>query len=641
MSLFHQTVLLNFPLPYPDELFYSLCARYGERTNYPDAKTLALRLFGSRSALAVVDLPNHLEHFFNALPEGYFDSVHGIIDAHTLLPFYRPFLPEQRATQIEEAMRFNGTIHYSTGVMASKVRVPERLRYCPLCAEEDEVGAREPYWRRAHQLPGVEVCHEHKVFLEDSEVKTSNRRSRHTYVTARAATLHKAPIFLSSQNHLHQTLLRIAQGVAWLLEQRILTKGLQTFRTKYSQLLAEKGYATYSGRVRIGGLLSAFKAHYSDAVLERLQCPLPDDQTETWLHRLLRHPKSAHHPVRHLLLMHFLGHSPRTFFSLELAEPFGEGPWPCLNRATKHYGAGTIKQLELHHTKDRGKPVGTFRCPQCRFTYQRTGSDKTEQDRYRIDKMVDFGPQWLHILEELEAANVSLREKARRLGVSSRTVRRYERSQEGLQRGDVSVADVIEPDMVEAKRREWRHLQQEHPRLSVTHLRERSPALYAWLYRNDRAWLQDQGEARRVERKATTRSRVDWNARDREFAGRVPGIAESLQRSGNERPRKVSVAAIARELGCVSLIQQHIGRLPLTSRAIEAQLESREAFALRRIAWATERYRRRNAQPKAWQLVRLAAIRPDLLELPTVQEAVNRAVALLRNGVSRGHKVDA
>ena len=203
-------MLLNFPVPYPDELFYSLCARYGERTGYPDAKTLNLKLFGSRNALAVVDLPNHLEHVFDALPGDLFRSARDIVNDHTLLPFYRPFLSEQRAAQIEDEMRLSGSVHYSTGIVASKVRVPGRLRYCPVCAEGDKQRLGEPYWHRLHQLPGVEVCPQHRVFLEESEVKTSNRRSRHMYVSARAALRRKMPkpVFLSSRNNVHHVLLR-------------------------------------------------------------------------------------------------------------------------------------------------------------------------------------------------------------------------------------------------------------------------------------------------------------------------------------------------------------------------------------------------------------------------------------------------
>jgi len=46
-----------FPEPYPDELFYSLCARFGDRMKYANKLTVARDLFGKSTATAVVDLP--------------------------------------------------------------------------------------------------------------------------------------------------------------------------------------------------------------------------------------------------------------------------------------------------------------------------------------------------------------------------------------------------------------------------------------------------------------------------------------------------------------------------------------------------------------------------------------------------------
>ena len=86
----------HFPTPLPDELFYSLCARYGERVRYSDIEAVNEDLFGARGKSAVVDLPSHLGHFVRSLPPNHDLTLSRLIYKHTLLPFYAPFLPAER-----------------------------------------------------------------------------------------------------------------------------------------------------------------------------------------------------------------------------------------------------------------------------------------------------------------------------------------------------------------------------------------------------------------------------------------------------------------------------------------------------------------------------------------------------------------
>ena len=75
-----------FPAPYPDELFYSLCARYSDRMGYA-TQTAALRdLFGYNGPTPAVALPHHLARFIAALPAGHSYTLKNLIDRRTLFP---------------------------------------------------------------------------------------------------------------------------------------------------------------------------------------------------------------------------------------------------------------------------------------------------------------------------------------------------------------------------------------------------------------------------------------------------------------------------------------------------------------------------------------------------------------------------
>ena len=177
-------MLAAFPAPYPDELLYSVVARYGRRFRFPNRKSLGQTFFGTRNAVAVADLPTRLGALAAAIPDQFGMSVEWLIDEHTLFPYYAPFLPRERVERLREAMRGSGDVHLRAGIAASRVRPSEWLRYCPVCAAEDRATYGERYWHRLHQVSGVEVCHRHQVRLEESPVRTFVRRERHCFIAA-------------------------------------------------------------------------------------------------------------------------------------------------------------------------------------------------------------------------------------------------------------------------------------------------------------------------------------------------------------------------------------------------------------------------------------------------------------------------
>lgn len=279
----------------------------------------------------------------------------------------------------------------------------------PLCtADKQEFG--ESYWHRLHQLPGVEVCPDHNVRLLDSQVRILNPQTRHEFVSAeQGIQLPKSRSFSLLHPH-HEILLKIAQGAAWLLKQPTSPPGLDVLSKRYRELLAEQDLATYSGRVRVSDLLREFCQFYPNDLLHSLQCGVDTDSQHIWLFRLVRSPKGSQHPLRHLLLMQFLGYGAELFFALpHQFKPFGKGPWLCLNQAASHFHQPVIQTCEISYNHEHGKPMGTFRCS-CGFIYCRTGPDATVEDQFHITKIRAFGSTWEEKLKRLWAdSTVSLR----------------------------------------------------------------------------------------------------------------------------------------------------------------------------------------------------------------------------------------
>ena len=97
-------MILCFPDPHPDELLYSICARFTDRVGYPAQKTVINELFGETTSTAIVDLPRNLDHLCTVLPLETYYTFDAIVNNHTLLPVYASFLPVEKLQNLLEEM---------------------------------------------------------------------------------------------------------------------------------------------------------------------------------------------------------------------------------------------------------------------------------------------------------------------------------------------------------------------------------------------------------------------------------------------------------------------------------------------------------------------------------------------------------
>jgi Tn7-like transposition protein D/TniQ len=626
-------VINHFPTPLTDELFYSMCARYGDRVRYPGIEAVNKELFGARGMSAGIDLPSHLGHFAESLPPGHELIVQRVIDKHTLLPFYGPFLPVDRYARVREDMKsFDGSaIHKCAGITPSNVRLHDWLRYCPVCVTDDR---RAPfrccYWRRLHQVPGVMVCPQHEVFLENSTIRARNRINSALYVTAERANLLTNARLLDLNDEVHQGLLAVARNAAWLLDQPGLNPGYDLLNAHYLKLLSDKNLVR-RGYIHVRELLSAMVTSVPRLLLVMLQCEFDTAKAHSWpalLVKNLRQGKS-HHPLRHLLLMRLVGHTAESFFSSLSAKPhvgairpkpFGRSPWPCLNPVCADYGKSKIREIEVRESwKLNGVPVATVSC-RCGFTYARRGPDATPEDRFRFDWIEKYGAAWEAALKRWwEDTFLSINRMAPLLGVAHNTVKyqairlglKFPRAgpgtkvtrlnpiiQETVRRKQERQSSGVDAVLREAKREEWLEAMKQNPDANRTRLlREIAPPVYSWLLTNDKGWLKENMPPP-FKRTKSAREIVDWTSRDLNLEKEVREAAERLKRTEG-KPVQVTVTAIARELDKNELLQKekHLAKLPLTRQALSNVAETRAQFALRRLRWATDCFRDEGLAP--------------------------------------------
>jgi Tn7-like transposition protein D/TniQ protein len=641
-----------FPDPYPGEIFYSVCARLCERAGYSKHRIAMQDIFGSETVIASVTLPSHLDDLVGRLPSGNAYTSDYLITEHTLLPLYSPFLPPERLNRLRQDIsgRNGPSLHMRSGIMASRVPLPEWLRFCPQCVIEDKKQWGECYWHRVHQASGVEICPLHKMYLCDSNVRARNNKTRHEFVSAERAVQVTEQPRPSSQSPYYQNLLHIARDVYWLLCQHNLSQDLTLLHHRYRKLLSEIDLATYRGRVDISMFLQKFRNYYPSQLLQLLHCELEEHIQESWLLRLVRAPHGgAQHPLYHLLFMHFLGQTAESFFgSLVEDRPFGVGPWPCLNPVCNHYYLPFIAECRVVHSPHvHGKPIGTFECA-CSFVYSRTGPDVKREDQFKRSKIKSFGSLWEMRLQTLwQDETASLRAMARQLGVDPLTVK-HQALRIGLpfprpfnicsrpkirQKISPPSHQRSERDSLEEYRTTWLATMQTNPGEGIRILRSKAPRVYTWLYRHDKAWLK--AHAPSSKKSKLQADRVDWEKRDFQLAEEVK-VAAHFLKNLPERPILVTISAIGREIGQLALLQQHLDKLPRVAKALEEHVESRETFAVRRIQWTLMDCSLNNIYLERWQLIRKAGV-ARLAEQPQVKDAIDEAWQALQPGMEIYH----
>lgn len=633
-----------FPTLQPDELLYSGCARYFERSGFASVKSALFDLFSVATAGAIVDLPCRLSEFEAALPKGHGYKCERLIDEHTLAPFFCAFLPPERARRIRRDMLGNNgpTLHRRIGLTANRVPFRDRLRFCPLCARGE---VDEPYWHRLHQLPGVEVCPQHEVFLEEGEAFTRHDRNGWRLLTACESIRTVPARCVDSENPAHAILLALARDAEWLLNHPGLYKEPNALRNRYLRLMIDRKLATYSGSIRVIKLLKIFKDHVPVPLLKLLNCELAgrDKLKENWLLRLVRQPRHAQHPLHHLLLVNLLGSTAEQFFALpgEL-KFFGDMPWPCLNPAASHYREDCVTDCRVTFRGKDMRPVGTFTCD-CGFIFARTGPDTCSEDRFRIGRMKSFGTVWEDELKRLWRDRViSTSGIARRLEVDPLTVKRYAvrlglaSSERRLGIKQLASELLLKPrktnttgdgQRLQKCRDEWLVALKRFGSQGLKKMRAEMPRLYAYLRNHDREWLSSHLPPAGKKRRSS--NSVDWVKRDAQLAEAVMRAAEQIKIKGaRRRPILISKSAIARALGKTTLLRQKILKLPLTAAALKEVVETRESYAVRRIHWAASRYQAEDTFPFRWQLILRSNVY-RLRDSPEVKSAIDNAMHTL------------
>lgn len=287
------------PVPYPDEALYGAFARTGLYLGVASPKALAFKLFGSRGALAVPDLPSRLAEVLQWADKEWGISPVGLLLGHTSLAYHTHLHGQAVFEQYTAALQASSShAHVRLGICASVVRGTEWFRVCADCVRNDLAVLGETYWRRSHQLPGVLVCPAHGARLVETPV-AYRPLGRHNFVPASEEVLLRGREIAVEPRDLD-----LAQRLA--RELQAAAANLPCVRSELIDYRPDLRRLGYVGRQ--GGM-----ALLAERVLEQLGTLVPllfknaaSPSIAAWIVAAARKPRRRLHPVQHYLLMDFI-----------------------------------------------------------------------------------------------------------------------------------------------------------------------------------------------------------------------------------------------------------------------------------------------------------------------------------------------
>lgn len=293
--------MFDFPLPYRDELLYSVIARYGVHQGIVSPKELLDDVYNDRKVVATVDLPSHINKISSLYPQSETTSPVELIYSNTLFPLYAPFVDEKRRNKCINFIKkqAKGGTHLALGVAASRIKQPRWLRYCPACLLEQKKEFGEYYWSRNWQASGADSCLSHGVLIDSNILRHPDHK--HEYVPA---TYHTCRTDANQQPSNIQSDL-ITKSVNELLQLRPLYSPTPEQWTNYYRAILSDHGLNRGKHIDYKQLKEKVIMCFGDKWLQKYGL-YPEEIETCWLKTIFRKHRKAFSYLEHLVVWHSL-----------------------------------------------------------------------------------------------------------------------------------------------------------------------------------------------------------------------------------------------------------------------------------------------------------------------------------------------
>lgn len=456
------------------------------------------------------------------------ESANSLYLSQTLFPLFAHYLPSHSNEIYYSAL---STPYGFRSCQLANFREHEclTLKYCPLCAMSDIKHFGVAYWHIEHQIPGIECCCSHPVWLLHKPLH-------------KASQVHEGLLPCESSNtfNCNDKAFSFAKYTSKILQSIQAGKQL---KNDYLPILADKGYVTKGGCIR-RRLLATELAR----LVEELGFPytelMPESERDYKYFSNLLKPNVNQHPFKHLLLAYCLS-------DLNVAQFLAVKP--VLNRSLKPdptiIEAQCLKLLkEGHSMAEISRRTGRSRC------YIKTLALKENVEFESKPKIITKKVK-LYIIN-LAKKGFHRREIANRYGISS---------------GSVEQLISSRPDLViwrrkcksDSKRRRYKYtimnFIKTHPLASRQDCKRSNYAAFYWLYNHEHDWL---STILPTAIKGCRNQRVDWKERDRKLSKQLGDLL-------SKNTESVTLTKLEQLLGAHGWLTRYRHKLPTAMTIIE------------------------------------------------------------------------
>jgi hypothetical protein len=580
--------LRYFPRPFPDEILYSIIARYFRNTLSTSPKKLTRELFNTQCSSATIDLPSHLLDFSRNTTDVFRYTVDEIIDKFTLYPYYHCFLTHVKRKYVLASIKgnFASNIHTRVGVNASKSTSYRYPVYCPICLRNDINEYGEGYWHRSHQIPDMLICHLHNCHLKKyiPDLHELNR-----------ALFLPAPLVQGSnrvETNSNPTLILLARKAFEILN----NKNFDINQVRYLEQTVNLGYCQ-KNILDVKSLITDFRNFYGEAYFTKyLKCSKNGTQYQ-WIPGIVKRPFHIFHPVRHILMNEFLISTMAIEPKRGSKHPFGVGPWPCLNPACNHYKKPIIKSLAVHTDAKTKRQIGTFACD-CGYTYTKSFVELSNGTVEPFIRVKERGGVWKSKLEAELKTKKSFRAIAKLLCTDAKTVSMYFKNKS-------KKVKLQDSEKINSQRKMWLKFLSRFSLSPVRMSRDHAPHLYSWLYRNDQRWLLNTNRTFHTRRKII--QRVDWPLLDKQLLTRLKISVDML--AALKTKKRITKTLLSKMINNEKhLLTRNIFKLPRCKAFFKTHCETIKAAQTKRLKSTFIQLQEKEQLVKEWKLLRGAGL---------------------------------
>ncbi|WP_018609778.1 TnsD family Tn7-like transposition protein [Uliginosibacterium gangwonense] len=562
-----------------DETVFSLASRLHKLWGYPLAGSTTQILFGHHRGGSQHDFPTRLTEFAQNT-KGLLGSATDIAKTHTLYKYYRIFLDEPECQDFVDALCGHSLAHFKLklGLLTSRFRANHPLKACPLCMQADVERHGVAYWHLTHQCPGVWICPLHHIPLRESRLKSSGAERFLWHLPDsrqfRAWSSATQRAFIKCEDRLAHLGALIIDLVNAQVRGHLQIEQLQRC---YDAALADKNYLTPAGKRRQRLIAEDFLTYVEGLhkIPEFATLPITVEEAQTQVSRLLRPMRSGTHPIRHFLLIDWLygdaGAFLQRYGQMQQVSVFPSGRQQAYSQTLPETPATEIHRLvDVEHYSMRRLAshlqvditTAMVWAARCGIVVHRRAKVLKPELHARLVKALQRG------MDKAEAAQ--------RYGLAVVTITKILRTTPMLH----AQWQAARFEKAQRKaRKDWEKAIQRYAKLGTKYLRSIEPTTYAWLYRNDRIWLQAHAIPALSSAKSS-KPHVRWDERDRCLSHQVKDAVLKIK---TEHPhKKLRLWQIYQEVPELKAKLNALDRLPLTRKCLDVALkhqgETRDLF---------------------------------------------------------------